>query len=91
MTSKEWDELLERLAKIELYLGLLLRYRLNASISEVLTDPVHVKVYELTGNANRDEIVNKTGVAAGTVSGLWKKWEEKGIVIKDGVSYKKVF
>jgi hypothetical protein len=49
------------------------------------------KLYELTGEHQRDELVKLTGLSAGTISGLWQKWHAKGMLTKRGKYYYKLF
>lgn len=46
-------------------------------------------IYELTGEKGQEEIKNELNVSPNTISTLWKEWEEKGILLKDGRSYTK--
>ena len=48
------------------------------------------KVYDLTGVKGQTEISGETGISTGKISMLWQKWEEEGILIKEGKSYRKL-
>lgn len=47
------------------------------------------KIYDLTGE-KRDFIQKKTGFAAGKISKIWIGLEKRGLLIKEGKSYRKV-
>ena len=47
------------------------------------------RVYELTGK-KRSEIEKETNFAAGKISRIWQDLESKGLLTKEGKSYKKV-
>lgn len=49
---------------------------------EVVSQPSHVRVYELTdGNRTTREIAAAAGVGAATVSRLWSRWARDGLVV----------
>jgi predicted transcriptional regulator len=78
------------LANVEKYLKVIVKILINDRVTKNITDEVHRKVYNLTGSCNRDEIAKQTEMSGGAISALWSKWEELGIIEKDGKSYKKV-
>ena len=79
--SRRILELLEALVKM----------RLAELISKEITKPNERLLYELTGMATTKEIVSKTGLSAGKISGLWNKWYADGILTKKGKTYYKFF
>jgi len=48
------------------------------------------KVYNLTGEKGHTEMFKTLKVAPNTVSKVWQKLEEEGLLIKEGKSYRKV-
>lgn len=81
----------DTLSRIENYLRIIVKDIIDNKVEKYITDPKEKKVYEMTGNAIREDIVKQTGISAGTISSLWVKWEAKGLIIKDGKIFKKVF
>ena len=48
------------------------------------------KIYELTGEKGHTEMFKTLKVAPNTVSKVWQKLENEGLLIKDGTKYRKV-
>lgn len=44
-------------------------------------------IYQLTGIKGQEKITKELNISPNTLSALWREWEEKGILIKDGRSY----
>lgn len=75
------------LKEIELLLAIQCKLLLNTAITgEIKNSPI----FQLTGKKSRDEIVKKLNISSKTISPLWQKWEECGILYKEGKTYKKV-
>ena len=68
----------------------LTRITLSQILGKELDDPKKRKLYDLTGRAKVRDLVQRTGLSAGTISGLWKKWHSMGILKKRGKSYFRV-
>lgn len=71
-------------------LEILVKLQLKSTLNEELSDPKNRKLYELTGNKSIGEISKELKMSAGKISGIWKRWEQQGLLIKDGRSYKRV-
>ena len=80
----------EHFARIEELLTVLAKRALSEAMKEQLTDNTLRKLYELTGTATVKQIATRTGLSTGKISGLWKKWEEAGLITKQGVQYRKI-
>lgn len=85
------SEELETLRRIESLLQLLLRVSLAEPMSRLLTDEKLRRLYSGTGRLKREELEKQTGFSAGKISGLWAQWEEAGLIVKSGKTYKKPF
>jgi hypothetical protein len=81
----------ELLKKIKDMIEVLTKVKISEILEKELDEPNKKKLYELTGKATQTQLVKQTGFSAGKISGLWQKWERKGILKKDGKSYKKIF
>ena len=78
-----------RLERIELLLAVIAKSQLKRTLDEELKDDKMRKLYRLTGSATRAEIARATGFSTGKVSLIWQRWEEAGMVAKDGKGYKR--
>lgn len=88
--SKE-KEKLELLRRAATMLEALVKMKIDDVLKAELKDPKMKKLYDLTGKATQTQLVKQTGFSAGKISGIWKKWERKGILKKVGKIYKKIF
>lgn len=77
------------LQRIESLLKLLVKLQLKPILETELADEQSRKVYEMTGENTAPEIANATALGLGTVSGKWTRWEQPGLVVKDGSRYRK--
>ncbi len=71
-------------------LEILVKLQLKSTLSEELSDPQNRKLYELTGDKPVGHISKELKMAAGKISRTWQRWEQQGLLIKDGRSYKRV-
>ena len=83
------DEL-KSLKRIEDLLTVLARAALADRIDEIMNDKSHRVVLELTGKMTVRQLAKKTGLSRMTISRLWQKWEEIGLLAKDGKQYRRV-
>ena len=80
------------LQKTNELLTVLAKTALGPVIDQELNDPKRQKLYELTGGSLPvREIAKKVGISAGAISGHWKRWEQLGLLVKDGKQYRRVF
>lgn len=90
MTSNQTDlgTLLQRTNDLLL---ILVKVQLRTVIDSELSDAKKNALYKLTGNSmTARQISQKIGMATGTISRTWQHWEEVGLLIKDGKSYRRV-
>lgn len=80
----------EILDDIRNLLKLQLRIQLRNVLEEELQDSTMNDLYELVGLVSIKEASQKVGYSTGKISGILQDWERKGMIIKDGKSYKKV-
>jgi uncharacterized membrane protein len=85
------SEELKALKRIELLLEVMAKTAVSEKLAKILQEPKLKLLYENTGQLPTRELVKKTGFSAGKISGLWSQWEQEGIVVKDGKSYRRVF
>lgn len=84
------SEELQVLKRIEALVAALVKARLNSEIEARLKDPKRKQLYELTGKGTVRDLARKTGFSIGQISTIWQKWEQAGLLIKDGKQYKKI-
>ena len=77
----------EDIKKMREMMEFLVKQKVEERLNKLSAD--ERKVYDLTGE-KRDYIQKKTGFAAGKISKIWIRLEEKGFLIKRGKSYRKV-
>jgi hypothetical protein len=80
----------EALTRIEQLLVALLRAATSQKLVEIRADETHTLIYNLTGRASVTEIAKRAKVSTGKVSGIWQLWEEAGLIVKDGKSFRKL-
>lgn len=78
------------LTRIEELLTLLAKAAHAERLSEIFDDKQHRLLYEKAGQIPVKELSKKTGLSAGTISGLWQRWERAGLLVKDGKHYRRV-
>lgn len=84
------DEL-EALLRIEKLLRSLIRISLAQPMKDLLATDELRELYLNTGKLKRQDLEKRTGFSAGKISGLWTQWEQAGLLIRDGKSFKKPF
>ena len=73
-------------------LTVLAKMAISDTLENELADPKKRKLYELTGGSLPVKtIAAKVGISAGAISGHWKRWEQLGLLVKDGKQYRRVF
>jgi hypothetical protein len=78
------------LLRIEQILEGLLRCAVSPKLDQIRSDKRLNQIYELTGNSGVAEIAKKVRVSTGKISGLWRHWEDSGLIVKDGKSFRKL-
>jgi len=89
-TNQEESEELQALRRIEDLLTVLARAALADRIDEIMSDKTYRLILEQTGRLTVTQLAERTGVSAMTISRLWQKWEQIGLLVKDGKRYRKV-
>lgn len=84
MTEKEGPNRTEQL------LTALLRAATAPTVAAIRADPTLSLIYNLTGNAGVAEIAKRAKMSTGKVSGIWQKWEDAGLIAKDGKTFRRL-
>lgn len=88
--TEEISEELEALRRIGELLGVLARRALADHLDEIMSDKNHRLILEQTGKLTAKQLADKIGTSAMTVSRLWQRWEQIGLLVKDGKQYRRV-
>jgi DNA-binding NarL/FixJ family response regulator len=81
----------ETLRRIDQTLTGILKALLTEQVKTIRSDERLSQIYDMTGTGKAvSEIAKKAKVSTGTVSGIWKSWEDSGLIIKSGKSYRKI-
>jgi hypothetical protein len=83
-------EELKSLKRIEDLLTVLVKVSLAETLQSIRADKQQQFLYENTGRVAVKELSKRTRFSVGKISGIWQEWESKGLIIKDGKSFKKV-
>jgi DNA-binding MarR family transcriptional regulator len=85
------DEVKEILLRIEDLLRALLRASVSDKLAEIQADKTLRQIYDMTGERfTVSQIAKRTAISTGKVSGIWKSWEQLGLLVKQGKSYRKL-
>ena len=81
---------LSMLRRIEELLSLVSKTMLAERLTEIFDDKQHRLLFEQAGRIPVKDLAKKTKLSAGTISGLWQRWERAGLLVKDGKHYRRV-
>lgn len=80
----------DQFKRIEELLESILKNQLNGFMEKEFNNPTMKQLYELTGKANIREIETKLKLNKSKISTIWQKWENIGLIKKEGKFYDKV-
>lgn len=72
-------------------LAVLAKVQLAPIIEREFSDSKKRQLYEHTGSLSQSALVKMVGMSAGAISGHWKRWEQQGLLVKDGKQYRRIF
>jgi hypothetical protein len=87
--SNEKD-MLPHLQRIEELLIALLKVQLAPILEKELSDTKKAKLYKTIGKCGIVELSKKLDCSTGWISGVWKSWEQLGLIVKDGRTYRHI-
>jgi len=79
------------LLRIEQMVTVIARAAVTDLLGEILSDPKLRLIYENAGKVSPSQLEKRSKFSAGKISGLWKQWEMKGVMVKAGKSYRPLF
>lgn len=88
MASSDLTTLIGRTNEL---LEILVRLHLNTLMDKELEDPSHRRLYELTGEKSAAQIKKELRMSSTTISRLWSRWEQMGLLLKEGRTYRRIF
>lgn len=83
------EEISQSLKNIEKHLETLVRFNYAQIRKQAFENEAEEKAFELTGVKGRNEICSELHISPNTLSDLWNKWFDLGLLVKEGNSYKK--
>jgi hypothetical protein len=78
------------LQRIEELLKALLKVQLAPILEKELSDATKAKLYKATGQDGVVALSKKLDCSTGWISGVWKSWEQLGLIVKDGKTYRRI-
>ena len=78
------DKVIELLCRKNELLTLTAKTTLAPVLDRELADARYRELYRLTGKKTCPELAKKLKMSATTISQLWRRWEQIGLLIKDG-------
>lgn len=88
--SDQTNDVLTALKRIEELLLVIAKTGLAERLSEIFEDKQHRFIFENVGRLPVKILAKKSGLSAGTISNLWRHWEQSGLLVKDGKQYRRV-
>ena len=72
-------------------LTVLVKAQLSATLERELDDDKKKRLYDATGRGMPiKEISGKVGMSPASISRTWQRWEQAGLVVKDGKAYRRI-
>ena len=89
---RQENEIAALLVRTNELLTALVKISLNPELEKEFEDNDKKRLYEITGTGMTiSEVSKKLRISTGKISGLQKRWEQMGFLVKDGVQYRKLF
>lgn len=86
----EQSEVLRSLQHLEDLLTVLVKAQLADVIAREFSDAKMKKLYDLTGDHSARELAKEMKCSPMKISRTWQRWENLGLIIKDGQQYRTV-
>ncbi len=84
------SEVLSSLERIEELLTALVKIQLRPAIDEARQDDRERVIYDNVGRMNGSELAKEARISAGQVSRTLQKWQQQGLLVKEGAQYRRV-
>jgi Fic family protein len=88
--SHELSELGATLRRIEELLATVVKAGLAPVLESELADKGQRFLYEHVGKLTGQELAKKSGLSTSTVSRTLQKWEQLGLLVKEGKGYRRI-
>jgi hypothetical protein len=83
-------EISEAIPRIEALLSTLVKLQMAPVLERELQEIFCRKLWSLTGKATSRDIQKKLKCGAKRISDTWSRWEQAGLITRDGQTYRKV-
>lgn len=83
------DEVAQSMKNIEKHLETLVRFHYAQIKKQAFANETEEKAFDLTGVKGRNDICSELKISPNTLSELWSKWFDMGLLVKQGNSYRK--
>ena len=90
MNKESASDEISILKRIEELVRAMAKGALSEKLNEIMEDKDHRLLYEDAGRLSVKELAKRTGFSVGKISGLWRKWEQTGLLVKEGGKYRRV-
>ena len=84
------DQVRESIARIEEHLATMVKLQMAPVLEKELQDEFRQKLWALTGKAKREEIRKKLKCGPNRIAETWARWEQAGLIVRDGQNYRKL-
>lgn len=84
------EEVLETLKRIEEWVAIIAKAQLAPVAKSEFADGKMAKLYGMTGKASQTQIQKTLKLSPNRISDAWKRWEQQGLLIREGQRYRKV-
>ena len=84
------EDVLEALKQIERWVAVIARTQLAPVAKIEFADDKMAKLYEMTGKASQAQIQKTLRLSPNRITDAWKRWEQQGLLIREGQRYRKV-
>jgi DNA-binding MarR family transcriptional regulator len=83
-------ESLKVLQRIEQWVAIIAKAQLGPILQAELADPRMAQLYRLTGTSTQREVKAALKMSATTISDAWNRWEQLGLLVREGKEFRKV-
>ena len=84
------DDIAQLLRRNNELLAVIAKLMMAPTLDRELAEPKYRELYNLTGEKSQTDAAKKVKMSATTISQLWRRWEDVGLLAKDGQRYRRV-
>ena len=83
-------DVIPHLQRIEELLNALLKTQLAPILEKEISDATKARLYKVIGKYGVVELSKKLDCSTGWISGVQKSWEQLGLIVKNGRTYRRI-